>query len=76
MIVHAGRRGGDRVSARTSYADWIAVDWGTSHLRAWAMRDGAPRAEAVSDNGMAALQTDGNDYLRLRHDRKGAGMAG
>ena len=39
----------------TRYADWIAVDWGTSHLRAWAMRDGAPTAEATSDRGMGRL---------------------
>lgn len=37
------------------YADWIAVDWGTSHLRAWAVRDGRPVADAASDNGMAKL---------------------
>ncbi len=35
--------------------DWIAVDWGTSSLRAWAMKDGAVLAEAVSDRGMSAL---------------------
>jgi 2-dehydro-3-deoxygalactonokinase len=36
--------------------DWIAVDWGTSNLRAWAM-DGAGGilAEAVSDDGMGKL---------------------
>ena len=35
---------------------WIAVDWGTSNLRAWAM-DGAGRilGEAVSDDGMGKL---------------------
>ncbi len=39
----------------TRYADWIAVDWGTSHLRAWAMRDGEPVAEAASDKGMGQI---------------------
>jgi 2-dehydro-3-deoxygalactonokinase len=35
---------------------WIAVDWGTSNLRAWAMGpDGAVLAEATSDEGMAKL---------------------
>ncbi|MGB5558940.1 MAG: 2-dehydro-3-deoxygalactonokinase [Paracoccaceae bacterium] len=39
--------------------DWIAVDWGTTHLRAWAMtQDGTVLAEAQSDNGMGALSRD------------------
>ena len=37
------------------YADWIAVDWGTTHLRAWAIRNGDPVAEATSDSGMGQL---------------------
>lgn len=37
-------------------ADWIAVDWGTSNLRAWAMgADGSALAEASSGDGMAGL---------------------
>lgn len=37
-------------------ADWIAVDWGTTHLRAWAMTaDGVVLAAASSDAGMATL---------------------
>ena len=37
-------------------ADWIAVDWGTSRLRAWAMAsDGDAMAEASSDDGMSKL---------------------
>ncbi|MEQ9039266.1 MAG: 2-dehydro-3-deoxygalactonokinase [Silicimonas sp.] len=43
----------------TRYADWIAVDWGTSHLRAWAMRGDRPVAEATSDRGMSTLERDG-----------------
>ena len=35
---------------------WIAVDWGTSNLRAWAMGAEGPLAEAVSDDGMGKLQ--------------------
>lgn len=36
---------------------WIAVDWGTSHLRAWAMDgDDAPIAEQHSDDGMGRLE--------------------
>ena len=35
---------------------WIAVDWGTSHLRAWAMSDADEvMAEARSDKGMGRL---------------------
>jgi len=44
------------VSGQASYADWIAVDWGTSNLRAWAIdRDGRVLAEAKSDQGMSDL---------------------
>lgn len=40
--------------------DWIAVDWGTSNLRAWAMRaDGSVLAEASSDKGMGKLAREG-----------------
>lgn len=35
--------------------DWIAVDWGTSNLRAWAMGAAGPLAEAVSEEGMGKL---------------------
>lgn len=40
--------------------DWIAVDWGTSNLRVWAM-DSAGKVldSAVSDAGMGALTPDG-----------------
>jgi 2-dehydro-3-deoxygalactonokinase len=47
------------MSGSSSYADWIAVDWGTTHLRAWAMaEDGTVRAEARSDDGMGHLARD------------------
>jgi 2-dehydro-3-deoxygalactonokinase len=37
-------------------ADWIAVDWGTSHLRVWAMgSDGTLRGKASSDRGIGTL---------------------
>jgi 2-dehydro-3-deoxygalactonokinase len=37
-------------------ADWIAVDWGTSNVRAWAMSaSGTVLAEASSDQGMSKL---------------------
>jgi 2-dehydro-3-deoxygalactonokinase len=35
--------------------DWIAVDWGTSNLRAWAMQSDRAQAEAASDAGMGGL---------------------
>lgn len=41
------------------HPDWIAVDWGTSNLRAWAMgADGRALAEAGSDKGMGRLSPD------------------
>ena len=46
---------------------WIAVDWGTSNLRAWAMAtDGKVLAEAVSGEGMAKLSRDGFEPALLR----------
>lgn len=39
--------------------DWIAVDWGTSKLRAWAMSStGEILAHASSEDGMGSLQRD------------------
>ncbi|RMF34270.1 MAG: 2-dehydro-3-deoxygalactonokinase [Alphaproteobacteria bacterium] len=39
---------------------WIAVDWGTSHLRAWVFGTGAePLARLSSDAGMGGLARDG-----------------
>ncbi len=39
--------------------DWIAVDWGTSNMRAWAMSNGGEiLAEARSDLGMGDLTPD------------------
>ncbi len=46
------------MSGQATFADWIAVDWGTSNLRAWAMRDDAVVAEAGSDKGMGSLEPD------------------
>ena len=39
--------------------DWIAVDWGTSNLRAWAMGEGGALATASSDQGMGTLTREG-----------------
>jgi 2-dehydro-3-deoxygalactonokinase len=38
--------------------DWIAVDWGTSNLRVWAMGSEGVLAEASSDDGMGSLGRD------------------
>ena len=46
---------------------WIAVDWGTSNLRAWAMAaDGRVLAEATSDEGMGKLPREGFEPALLR----------
>jgi 2-dehydro-3-deoxygalactonokinase len=46
---------------------WIAVDWGTSNLRAFAMgADGTVLAEATSDEGMGKLTHDGFEPALLR----------
>ena len=39
--------------------DWIAVDWGTSRLRAWAMAGERVLEARASDKGMGALTPDG-----------------
>ena len=66
--------------------DWIAVDWGTTHLRVWAMQGTTALAEAHSCDGMASLTRDGFEpaLLRLTADWLGSapmpvivcGMAG
>lgn len=54
------------MSAAPTYADWIAVDWGTTHLRAWAMVGDTARAEATSADGMGRLDRDGFEPALLR----------
>lgn len=44
---------------KTSATEWIAVDWGTSNLRVWAMQGDVVLARAVSDAGMGGLTRDG-----------------
>jgi 2-dehydro-3-deoxygalactonokinase len=44
------------MAAAASRIDWIAVDWGTTHLRAWAMVEDRPLAARVSDRGMGKLK--------------------
>jgi 2-dehydro-3-deoxygalactonokinase len=46
--------------------DWIAVDWGTSNLRAWAMAASGVLAEAQSDEGMGKLARDQFEPALLR----------
>lgn len=42
-----------------SATEWIAVDWGTSNLRVWAMQGTRVLARAASSAGMAGLARDG-----------------
>lgn len=45
---------------------WIAVDWGTSHMRAWAMGpDNLPIEKRTSDKGMGALSPEGYEDALL-----------
>lgn len=47
-------------------ADWVAVDWGTSRLRAWIVgADGASSDCLESDRGMGALSPDGYESALL-----------
>lgn len=42
-----------------SGADWIAADWGTTHLRVWAMEGNRAVDAATSDKGMGMLDRAG-----------------
>lgn len=46
--------------------DWIAVDWGTTHLRAFAMGPDGALAEASSAEGMGRLSPDAFEPALLR----------
>ncbi len=46
--------------------DWIAVDWGTTNLRAWAMGPDGVLAAASSDDGMGRLSRDQFEPALLR----------
>jgi 2-dehydro-3-deoxygalactonokinase len=46
--------------------DWIAVDWGTSNLRVWAMGPAGPLAEASSEDGMGTLARSDFEPALLR----------
>ncbi|GAB5430808.1 MAG: 2-dehydro-3-deoxygalactonokinase [Epibacterium sp.] len=51
--------------AHTS-VDWVAADWGTSHLRLWPMgTDGVPLERIDSDQGMSRLTADGYEQVLL-----------
>jgi 2-dehydro-3-deoxygalactonokinase len=47
-------------------ADWIAVDWGTTNLRAYAMGPDGIRAEATSEDGMGRLGREGFEPALIR----------
>ena len=51
-------------------ADWIAVDWGTTRLRVWAMQGAKPIQSRSSDKGMGGLKRDAFEpaLLDLIHD--------
>jgi len=58
--------------------DWLAVDWGTSHLRVWGMsRAGAVKFRKTSDAGMGTLTRDGFEpaLLDLVGDTLGTGTS-
>lgn len=47
--------------------DWIAVDWGTSHLRAWAFdAEGPTTATATSEDGMGRLRPEEFEPVLLK----------
>ena len=51
----------------TAETDFVAVDWGTSRLRAWSVgTGGVVLAHAASDEGMGGLARDGFEPALLR----------
>lgn len=46
--------------------EWIAVDWGTTNLRAWAMGAEGVLDHAASEDGMGRLDRDGFEPALLR----------
>jgi len=48
-----------------SALDWIAADWGTSHLRVWGLAGDHVVQQAQSDQGMAQLGRDGFEAALL-----------
>ena len=61
------------INKRAIGPDWLAVDWGTSHLRIWLLNaQGHILAEACDDSGMAALSSD-QFYARLKLIRRQCG---
>ncbi|MCZ8150887.1 MAG: 2-dehydro-3-deoxygalactonokinase [Rhodobacteraceae bacterium] len=46
--------------------EWIAVDWGTTNLRAFAMGRGGVVAQVMSDDGMGKLDKDGFEPALMR----------
>ena len=64
------------MSGSGAYCDWIAVDWGTSRLRTWAMRGTDPVAEAKSEKGMNALSRSEFEgaFLELAEPWLGGGL--
>jgi len=63
------------MNGSATYCDWVAVDWGTSALRAWAMRGHECVAEERSDKGMNSLEKSGYEaaLLELVHPWLGSG---
>ncbi|MDK3072289.1 2-dehydro-3-deoxygalactonokinase [Sedimentitalea sp. JM2-8] len=60
---------------RTQIAEWIALDWGTTRLRAWAMRGHTVIDKRETGDGMATIPRDGFEpaLLRLVADWMGPG---
>lgn len=55
--------------------DWVAVDWGTSNVRAWGIdREGRQTFAASSDKGMSRIGRD--DYPAVLDQLLGAEVAG
>ena len=47
------------MNKRAIGTDWLAVDWGTTHLRIWFLdAQGRILAEVCDDSGMATLSSD------------------
>jgi len=52
-------------TSKAATIEWIAVDWGTSSLRCWAMQGGTVTASAQSNQGMSQVAAGGFEQALL-----------
>ncbi len=71
LLMHQGRAGNPGESRVSLNTDWVAVDWGTSHVRAWGIAsDGTETFATQSDKGMGKIARADCTRSARRADRR------